>query len=118
MVANIPRRGLQLRDAHPAWGGRKIRHPLHQYQVPHCPVPGPSPPSCATGPSPIWRPFPTELPPIEYVPGAVVRRVQAKGEIALHGQYDPVGRAFPGYRVTVQFCHETIAELDLTQPEA
>ena len=71
-----------------------------------------------TGPSPIWRPFPTELPPIEYAPGAVGWRGQAKGETALHGQYDPVGWAFPGYRVTVQLCHATIAKLDLTQLEA
>ncbi len=59
----------------------------------------------------------------------MVRRVQAKGEIALHGQYYHVGRAFRGYpvavqptlesaRVTVQFCHETIAELALIQPDA
>ena len=78
-------------------------------------------------PSP--RPFPTELPPIEYAPGAVVRRVQAKGETVLQGQYYHVGRAFRGYpvavqptlaphRVTVQFCDETIAELDLTQLDA
>ncbi len=78
-------------------------------------------------PSP--RPFPAELPPIEYAPGAVVRRVQAKGAIALHGQYYQLGRTFQGYSVavqptlapdgvTVQFCHETIAELDLTQPDA
>ena len=57
-----------------------------------------------------------------------MRRVQAKGEIALHGQYYHVGRAFRGYpvalqpplapdRVTVQFCHETIAELDLQHPD-
>ena len=88
---------------------------------------GDHPPVSRYQPSP--RPFPTELSPIEYAPGAVVRRVQAKGEIALHGQYYQVGRAFQGYpvavqptlepdRVTVQFCHETIAELDLTQPHA
>ena len=88
---------------------------------------GGQPPVSRYQPSP--RPFPTALPPIEYAPGAVVRRVQAKGEIALHGQYYHVGRAFRGYpvavqptlepdRVPIQFCHETIAELDLTQPDA
>ena len=88
---------------------------------------GDRPPVSRYQPSP--RPFPTELPPIEYAPGAVVRRVQAKGEITLHGRTYPVGRAFRGYpvavqptlepdRVTVQFCHATIAELDLRQPDA
>ncbi len=88
---------------------------------------GDRPPVSRYLPSP--RPFPAELPPIEYAPGTVVRRVQAKGEIALHGPYYHVGRAFRGYpvavqptlephHVTIQFCHETIAELDLTQPDA
>ena len=44
------------------------------------------------------RPFPTALPPIEYAPGAVVRRVQAKGEIALHGQYTMSGGPFGAIR--------------------
>ena len=59
----------------------------------------------------------------------MVRRVQAKGEIAFRGQFYHVGRAFQGYpmavqptlepdRVTVQFCHEASAELDLTPPDA
>ena len=85
------------------------------------------PPVSCYQPSP--RPFPATLPPIEYAPGAVVRRVQAKGEIALHGRTYPVERAFGRYpvavqptlaphRVTVQFCHATIAELDLRQPDA
>ena len=49
--------------------------------------------------------------------------------IRLHGQSYCVGQAFRGYPVvvppplepplvTVQFCQETIAELDLTPPEA
>ena len=87
---------------------------------------GDRPPVSRYQPSP--RPFPAELPPIEYAPGALVRQVQAKGEIAFRGQLYHVGRAFQGYpvavqptlepdRMTVQFCHETIAELDLTQPD-
>ncbi len=87
---------------------------------------GDQPPVRRYQPSP--RPFPAELPPIEYALGAVVRRGPAKGEIALHGQYYHGGRAFRGYpvavqpplapdRVTVQFCHETIAELDLQHPD-
>ena len=74
-------------------------------------------------PSP--RPSPTVLPPIEYAPGTTVRMVQDKGVIRLHGQSYCVGQAFRGYPVavppplvTVQFCQETIAELDLTPPEA
>ncbi len=88
---------------------------------------GDRPPVSRYQPSP--RSFPAALPPIEYAPGAVVRRVQGKGEIALHGRTYQVGRAFHGYpvavqptldphQVTVQFCAETIAKLDLRQPEA
>ncbi len=88
---------------------------------------GDQPPVSRSQPSP--RPFPTELPPIEYASGAAVRMVQDKGVIRLHGQYYRVGQAFRGYPVagqptlepqvvTVQFGDETIAELDLTQPEA
>ena len=87
---------------------------------------GNHPPVSRYQPSP--RPFPAALPPIEYAPGTTVRKVQAKGVIALHGRSYRVGQAFRGYpvaiqptlkpdRVTVQFCHETIAELDLRQPE-
>ena len=85
------------------------------------------PPITRYQPSP--RVWPQTLPPIEYAPGAVVRIVQAKGEIALHGQFYRVGRAFRGYPVavrptttpqhhTVYFCHAKIAELDLSQPDA
>ena len=88
---------------------------------------GDRPPITRYQPSP--RPFPRELPPIEYAPGAVVRIVQAKGTIALHGRPYRVGRAFRGYPVAVRptttpqhhavyFCHEKIAALDLSETDA
>ena len=87
---------------------------------------GDHPPASRYQPRP--RPFPATLPPIEYAPGSTVRKVQAQGLIALHGRYYRVGKAFRGYPVaiqptlepdlvTVQFCHETIAELDLQHPD-
>lgn len=76
-------------------------------------------------PSP--RPFPAALPPVEYPANAVVRRVQAKGEVFFRGKPYRVGRAFhrqpvelretdQPHRLAVYFRHFHVAHLDLTQP--
>lgn len=76
-------------------------------------------------PSP--RPFPAVLPPVEYAADAVIRRVQAKGEIFFRGKPYLVGRAFhrlpvelretdAPHLVAVYFRHFHVAHLDLTQP--
>jgi transposase InsO family protein len=76
--------------------------------------------------SPSYRAFPESLAPIDYGPGAIVRKVQAKGEIWFTNHRWPVGKAFVGQpvalRPTVQdgkydviFCHHKIAELDLRE---
>ena len=74
------------------------------------------------------RPFPDVLPPIEYAPAELVRRVQQKGEISLRNQHYLVGKAFCGYPVAlrptgqdhlldVYFCTHKVAQIDLTQPK-
>jgi hypothetical protein len=73
------------------------------------------------------RVFPETLPPIEYGPNDIVRKVQGKGRISFrHGLYW-VGRAFRGYRVglrpterdgvlAVFFAQEQVATVDLIAP--
>lgn len=76
-------------------------------------------------PSP--RQFPESLPPIEYGPEGLVRRVQAEGEVSFHNRTFRVGRAFRGYPVglrptstdgcyEVLFCQQQVALIDLRQP--
>jgi transposase InsO family protein len=73
-------------------------------------------------PSP--RAFPEVLEPIDYAPGAIVRKVQDKGEIYYKGRAYILGRAFHGYPVAlrhteedgildVYFCHQRIAHINL-----
>jgi len=73
------------------------------------------------------RCFPETLPPIEYGPDELVRKVQDKGEIWLHGRPYVVGNAFHGYPVALRpsegegtldvfFLRHQIAQLDLTRP--
>ena len=75
---------------------------------------------------PSYRCFPETLAPIDYGPGAVVRKVQAKGEIWFANHEWPVGKAFTGQPVALRptsvdgrydviFCHHKIAELDLRE---
>ena len=78
-------------------------------------------------PSP--RPLPETLPPIDYAPGDLVRRVQGDGTISLHNRPYHVGKAFRGYPVALRpttdaatlevfFCHHRITTLDLRDPDA
>ncbi|MEK7814302.1 MAG: integrase core domain-containing protein, partial [Chloroflexota bacterium] len=70
------------------------------------------------------RPFPEELPAIEYGPQDQVRRVQAHGEISFHSRSFRVSKAFRGYPVALRatsrdglwevfFLSHRIAQLDL-----
>lgn len=72
------------------------------------------------------RSFPESLPPIEYDPGVLVRKVQGKGEISFKGKTVQVGHAFSGYPVglrptatdgvfDVLFCHQTIRQINLRE---
>ncbi len=51
------------------------------------------------------RPFPETLPPIEYAPDDLVRKVQAKGVISVHGRSYRVGKAFRGHPVAIRSTH-------------
>jgi hypothetical protein len=72
------------------------------------------------------RSFPESLPPINYDPGVMVRKVQQKGEIYFKGKILKVGHAFSGYPVglkatatdgvfDVLFCHQTIRQINLRE---
>jgi transposase InsO family protein len=76
-------------------------------------------------PSPV--PFPDPLPPIEYPDDTLVRKVQAEGWVTFRGHPFRVSKALRGYPVALRvadaqehlfqvfFCHQQIAEIDLTQ---
>jgi len=72
------------------------------------------------------REYPEPLPPIEYGPEALVRKVQAKGEISFRNRVFKIGRAFQGYPVAlyptttdgtfdVFFCHQKVAQINLKE---
>ena len=77
---------------------------------------------------PSARPFPEQLPPIEYAPDDRVRRVFAPGHITVQGRSYYIGRAFVGQPIAlrptqetdcyaVYFCHQRITTLDLRQAD-
>ena len=70
------------------------------------------------------RAFPEALPPIEYAPGDIVRRVQQQGFFSYRGRSFRISKAFTGYPVALRptvsdgvfdiyFCHQKIAQIDL-----
>jgi len=76
---------------------------------------------------PSRRAFPDQLPPIEYAPGEIVRKVQLNGEISFANRTWSVGKAFARYPVAlrptdvdgcyaVMFCHHKVAEIDRREP--
>ncbi len=75
------------------------------------------------------RPFPEELPPLEYGPEDQVRKVQAQGIIWVKGREYKVGKAFRGLPVAIRptaaecvwnvyFLTHNIAQIDLREPGA
>ncbi len=76
---------------------------------------------------PSLRSFPESLPPIEYLPGVAVRKVQQQGEFSFQGRTFRISKAFCGYPVGLQptfidgvfdvlFCHQKIIQIDLRSP--
>jgi transposase InsO family protein len=72
------------------------------------------------------RPFPEELPPVEYDATDITRLVDVAGKIGFKGHTIRVGKAFQGYRVALRptdqdgcfaicFRHYPVASLDLNQ---
>lgn len=71
-----------------------------------------------------WRPFPEELPSIEYGPGDIVRKVQQGGALHYKGRIFHLPKGLRGLpvalrpttqeeRLEVYFCHQKITDLDL-----
>ena len=70
------------------------------------------------------KPFPESLPPIEYGPGSMVRKVDQGGKLSFQGHSYRVGRALWGLPVAVRpvkiegwfevyFCHHKVASIDV-----
>lgn len=76
---------------------------------------------------PSVRAFPGALPPIEYGPDDLVRKVQCKGEFSFHGTTFRVSKCFHGYPIALRptkddgkysifFCATKIGSIDLHHP--
>ena len=77
---------------------------------------------------PSTRSMPKQPPPIEYLAGDLVRKVQQDGWISLHGRLIRLSRALAGQPVACRplaeidgdfaifFCHQKVDEISLTQP--
>jgi transposase InsO family protein len=88
---------------------------------------GMRPPLVRYAPSP--RSFPEQLPAVQYASGQVVRKVQDQGHVCYRGRTLRVSKAFRGQLVALRpsdqhdavievfFCHQKIAQWDLTVPE-
>jgi len=72
------------------------------------------------------REFAEVLPPIQYGPGDMVRKVQINGEISFRNRKFKIGHAFYGYPVALRptltegvldvfFCHEKVAQINLKE---
>lgn len=94
---------------------------VYNYERPHEAL-GLGVPAAYYHPSP--RPFQAVLAPIEYRPGAIVRKVDQLGKIYFHNRRFRVGKAFRGLPVEVRpspvdgvfavyFCHQRVAYLNL-----
>lgn len=74
--------------------------------------------------APSQRSMPAVLPPIEYDPRDIVRRVQQQGFFSFRGHSFRISRAFTGYPIALRptvtdglievfFCHQKIAQINL-----
>lgn len=79
----------------------------------------------ATRYSPSEKPYPELLPPIEYLPGDEVRKIQAEGHFSFKGQIFKVSKALRGLPIalratskdgvySVHFCHQQLKLIDLS----
>lgn len=80
----------------------------------------------ATRYQPSTRLYPEQLPPIEYSPDDIVRKVQDKGVISFRGRFFLIGKGFKGLPVAlrptlndgkweVYYCHKRVAVVDLQE---
>ena len=95
--------------------------PLYNLERPHEAL-GMLPPVSRYRPSPVQ--YPETLPPVEYAPGDIVRKVYTNSTIAFKGKIFRIGNAFRGQPVALRqsgedglldvfFCHQRIAQIDL-----
>lgn len=82
------------------------------------------PPASRYQPSQVG--FPAELPPVDYGPGLITRKVNSAGTIAFQNERFTVGKAFRGYRLALRassqpqqydiyFCNQQIRTINLNQ---
>lgn len=88
---------------------------------------GMRPPVVRYAPSP--KSFPEQLPAVQYVQGELLRKVQDQGRVSYRGRTLRVSKAFRGELVVLRpsveddgvievfFCHQKIAQWDLTVPQ-
>lgn len=78
----------------------------------------------ATRYQPSEVPFPDQLPPVEYGPDQITRKVTTNGKITFQNQRFTVGKAFSGHRLALRaspqpntykvlFCHQCIRTINL-----
>jgi transposase InsO family protein len=105
------------------WEFDRWRH-VYNFERPHEAIEMATP---ATRYEMSGRAYPSELPPIEYGPGDIVRKVQDGGRICFRGQDYRVGTAFIGHPVALRptvvdgvynvfFCHQEVAHIDISKP--
>ncbi|HJV34677.1 IS481 family transposase [Geomonas sp.] len=113
--------GRQFRDLADCQRQFDLFRDIYNLERPHESL-GMKPP--VTHYQPSSRSFPETLPPIEYGPDDLVRKVQDKGEVFFSGKIFRVPRALKGQRVAfrltnvdgrygVYYCHHKIKEIDL-----
>lgn len=112
---------LDLQDGQRQFDGWRE---IYNTQRPHEAL-GMQPPSRVYVPS--SRPFPAQLPPIEYEPGVIVRMTDCVGRLQYQGQRFRIGKAFRDSLVAlrtgsrdglwdVYFCQQRIAQINLALP--
>jgi len=113
--------GCQWRDLSHLQGALDRWRDVYNFERPHEALDLDTP---AMHYQPSLRPFPDQVPPVEYPAGLLVRKVQQGGVAYLHGREFRIGRAFTGYPIGLQptqvdgvfdvlFCHQRIDQIDL-----
>lgn len=120
----LQRRGLRdLADAQQAFDAYRDLYNQHRpHQALAMDVP-------ASRYRPSERPYPEQLPPIEYAPEHAVRRVDVSGRIQFQGRRFHISHALRGWPVALQpdaerdgqhvvyFCHHVVGRIDLNRPD-
>lgn len=114
-------RQAQWQDGHPLQDAFDRWRQVYNHERPHEALALAVP---ASRYQPSLRVYPETLPPLEYDPGVVIRKVQQKGEVHFRGRVFEVSRAFRGYPVglspttedgvyEIRFGHHRIKTIDI-----